>query len=196
MGVTAVAVAIGLAAGLLAGGRPSGDRHTFRLWPALLFGVVAQWLPDLPGVPDGAAPLAVACSYLALIAFAVANLRLVGMPVVLVGLVLNMAVIVANGGMPVRVEALVAAGIVEADEVSAVDLGPKRHLEEEADVLAVLGDVLPVAPLREVISFGDLILAAGVADVAFRLLKPTVPRRRRLPTIPRARAADPPHVGR
>lgn len=152
-------------------------------------GVAAQWLPDLPGVPAGAAPLAVACSYLALICFALANLRLVGMPVVLVGLALNMAVIAANGGMPVRAGAVVKAGLVVPDEVPSIDLGPKRHLEGEDDVLTILGDVLPVAPLREVVSFGDLILAAGVADVAFRLLRPARRPERRSRTTPPASSA-------
>ena len=173
VGYTAIAIALGLVAGLAAGGRPANAaRHTLRLWPALLFGAAAQWLPELLDVPESAAFVAVACSYLALVAFAVANLRLVGMPVVLVGLALNSAVIFPNGGMPVRGSAVVQAGLVEPDEVATIDFGSKRHLETEDDVLTILGDVVPVAPLREVISFGDLILAAGVADAVFRLLRP------------------------
>lgn len=173
VGYTAIAIALGLVAGLAAGGRPANAaRHTLRLWPALLVGAAAQWLPELLDVPESAAFVAVACSYLALVAFAVANLRLVGMPVVLVGLALNSAVIFPNGGMPVRGSAVVQAGLVEPDEVATIDFGSKRHLETEDDVLTILGDVVPVAPLREVISFGDLILAAGVADVVFRLLRP------------------------
>jgi len=183
VGYTAIAVALGVLAGLAAGGRP-GDAAgaTLRLWPALVVGAAAQWVPEVLDVPERAAFAAVAVSYLALAAFAVANVRLVGMPVVLVGLALNIVVILPNGGMPVGAEAIGRVGLVGPDEVAAVDFGSKRHLERDDDVLTVLGDIVPVAPLREVISFGDLVLAAGVMDVVFRLLRPT--RRRRPPARP------------
>lgn len=174
VGYTAIAVALGLVAGLAAGGRPANAAAaTLRLWPVLAIGAAAQWVPELLDVPERAAFAAVVVSYLALAAFAVANLHLVGMSVVLVGLGLNIAVIFPNGGMPVRAEAVVRAGVVRADEVAALDYGSKRHLERDDDVLTVLGDIVPVAPLGEVVSFGDLILAAGVTDVVFRLLRPS-----------------------
>lgn len=174
VGYTAIALALGLLAGLLAGGRPShAAGHPLRWWPALAAGAAVQWVPELLAVPEDAAFAAVVASYAALAAFAVANITMVGMPVVLVGLALNTAVIVANGGMPVRAEAVAAAGIADTrEEVAALDYGSKRHLERDDDRLTILGDVIPVPPLREVLSFGDLILAAGVADVVFRLLRP------------------------
>jgi hypothetical protein len=174
VGYTAIAIALGLVAGLVAGGRPAdAARHTLRWWPALAVGAAAQWVPELLDVPDAAAFGAVVASYALLAAFAVANVRLVGMPVVLVGLALNLAVILQNGGMPVRAEAVVAAGIADRpEEVAALDFGSKRHLEDGDDRLTILGDVVPVPLLREVLSFGDLILAAGITDVVFRLLKP------------------------
>jgi hypothetical protein len=67
---------------------------------------------------------------------------------------------------------VVEAGIVEPQEVAAIDVGSRRHLERDDDVLVVLGDVIPVAPLREVVSVGDVVLAAGLGIVAFRLLRP------------------------
>jgi hypothetical protein len=39
----------------------------------------------------------------------------------------------------------------------------------------VLGDVLPIEPFHEVISFGDLIMAFGLANVMFRLFQPAPP---------------------
>ena len=178
MGYTAIAVALGVLTGLAAGGRlANAAAATLRLWPSLAVGTAAQWVPELLDVPERAAFAGVVVSYLALAAFAVANLRLVGMSVVLVGLGLNVAVIFPNGGMPVRAEAVVQAGLVGPDEVAAVDYGSKRHLERDDDVLTVLGDIVPVAPFGEVVSFGDLILAAGVADVVFRLLRPSRSRR-------------------
>ena len=173
MGATAIALALGIAAGLLAGGRPSdAGSTTFRLWPALVAGVLLQAGPDLLGVAGAAAFAALAGAYLALVVFALANLRIGGMPIVLAGLALNAAAVIPNGGMPVRPDALVRAGIVAQDEVARVDPGPKRHLERDGDVLVVLGDVIPVPPLREVLSVGDLLLSAGLAGVAFRLLRP------------------------
>lgn len=179
MGYTTIAIVAGLVAGLVAGGRPRyAARRTLRWWPALAVGASAQWVPELLDVPEDAAFLAVVVSYVALGAFAVANLGLVGMPVVLVGLAFNVAVIMPNGGMPVRGSAVVAAGIADDQAgAAAIDYGSKRHLEDEGDRLTVLGDIIPVPPLREVLSFGDLILAAGIGNVVFRLLRPRhVPR--------------------
>ena len=51
----------------------------------------------------------------------------------------------------------------------------------------MLGDVLPVRPVHEVVSFGDLILALGLADVVFRLLRPVAEPRRR-DRVPAAQA--------
>ncbi len=181
MGYTAIAILIGLVAGLLAGGHPrNAAGRTLRWWPVLAVGAAAQWVPEVLGFAESAAFPAVVASYAALSAFALANLRLVGMPVVLLGLALNIAVIVPNGGMPVRSGAITAAGIADSpEEVAALEFGSKRHVEDADDRFTILGDVIPVAPLREVLSFGDLILAAGVADVVFRLLRPIRPRRRK-----------------
>lgn len=176
MGAVVVAITLGVLAGLARGGRPSLDHPpTLRLLPALVVGVALQWVPELLGATETAAFPAVACSYLSLAAFTVANLRLAGIPVVLVGLVLNIAVIFPNGGMPVRPAAVVQTGIVGSDEVALVDFGAKRHLERDDDVLVLLGDVVPVAPLREVLSVGDLVLAAGVGSVVFGLIRPATP---------------------
>jgi hypothetical protein len=116
----------------------------------------------------------VVASYVALVAFAAANLRHVGMGVALVGLSLNTLVILVNGGMPVRPGAVAAVGLDPA-QLDAADLGAKRHLEGPDDQLAFLGDVLPLRPLREVVSVGDVVLAGGVAIVLFRLLRPRAP---------------------
>ena len=178
MGVTAVAIAVGLLAALGTGGRAPAAGPTLRLWPVLARGVGLQWVPELLGVTEDTAFPAVLASSGCLVAFALANLRLHGVPVVLAGLVLNIAVIVANGGMPVRAAAVVDAGIVGPEEVGSVDRGSTRHLEGDDDVLVLLGDVLPVAPLREVVSIGDLVLAAGAGYVVFRLLRPSPGGRR------------------
>ena len=178
MGFTIIAVALGLVVGLVAGGRPSNiGRRPLRAIGALGAAVVLQALPQLIDVSGTTGLACVLGSYALLLVFAMVNVRFVGMPVVLVGLLLNIAVIGANGGMPVRADAILT--VDSTQKLSSIDFGAKRHLEDPTDRLTILGDVLPVTPLGEVLSFGDVILAAGIANVVFRLLKPAAPRRKR-----------------
>lgn len=175
---TVVAVVVGLALGLLTGGRLQhvGDHH-FRGAPLLVAGLVIQGLSGRIGGDGLTVPLVIV-SYLLLIAFAVANLAVLGMGVVLIGLLMNFATIAVNGGMPVRRSAVVAAGIASWDEVDDLDMHEKRHLERPDDDLMVISDIIPVPMLREVLSFGDLVMVVGVADVLVHLLHPAPARRR------------------
>ena len=183
--LTAVALAVGLLAGRVLR-RP--HRHLaeppLRLLPVLIVGLALQVL---------ARPLDVAAllplSYAALAAFVVLNLRLVGMPIVLIGLGLNLFSITANGGMPVSGDALVAAGLADEHELPQLRLEGGRHLADDGDVLPGLGDSVPVSPLRQVVSFGDLILLVGIADVVAHL------SRRRDPRKPRPDTNQPHRVG-
>jgi hypothetical protein len=170
----AAAIVVGVVVGMLRGGRFSnlGDA-VFRMWPLLVLGVVVQGAAAFTG--DGAVPMIV-LSYALLLTFCAANLHHAGMGVVLVGIGLNLLVIGVNGGMPVRQDAIVAAGIVERGEVELLDFGTKRHLETEDDRLVLLGDIVPVPVVGEVLSFGDLAMSVGVAAVLVNLL-----RRRRAP---------------
>ncbi|MEY2403993.1 MAG: hypothetical protein QOD38_1544, partial [Acidimicrobiaceae bacterium] len=84
--------------------------------------------------------LAVA-SLASLVGFSVANLHLTGMGVMTIGLSVNLFAIMANGGMPVSARGLVAAKIVNADEVAHVELRGARHLESPFDAITVLGDI-------------------------------------------------------
>jgi hypothetical protein len=171
MGFSVFALVAGIALGLAAGGRPRNvTLRPLRGAMALGTAVVFQALPQLFDVTGGVGLACVIGSYVLLLAFALANIRLVGMPVVLLGLLLNIVVIVLNGGMPVRAEAIRA--VDPQVSIERIDFGAKRHLETPEDRLTILGDVLPLRPIDQVLSFGDLILAFGVGDVVFRLLKP------------------------
>ena len=170
----AVAIVAGIVIGLVRGG--SFERlaeASFRLWPLLILGIVVQGAAAFTA--DGAVPLILA-SYVLLLVFTALNLHHAGMGVVFVGIALNVAVIGVNGGMPVRADAIVAAGIVEREQIPSLDFGSKRHLETEDDHLTVLGDIIPVPVAEEVLSFGDLAMSVGVAAVLVNLL-----RRRRGP---------------
>lgn len=135
-----------------------------------------SWLPLLGAgavlnlgayVLDGrAAAISLMASLVLLVGFAAVNARVTGVAVIGVGLLCNLAAVVLNGGMPVRGDALVAAGVVEADELDTIAFAGARHLETASDTAPILGDVLPVPlPIApEVLSFGDLIVVFGAAD--------------------------------
>jgi hypothetical protein len=180
MGFTVVALAAGVLLGFATGGRPSNlRRRPLQLVSLLAISALLQVVAEVFDVPDTVGLSMVLVSYVGLTAFALANVRVVGMLVVLVGLLCNLAVIGVNGGMPVRRSAIVAAHAATAAEISSIDFGTKRHLAGDGDALSILGDIIPVRPSREVLSFGDLILAFGIADVVFRLLRPVELGRRR-----------------
>lgn len=122
------------------------------------------------------APVALAASLGVLAFFAACNRHITGVAVIGVGLLANLTAVVLHGGMPVRGEALVRAGVTERQELPVLDLGNLRHLETSRDVLPVLGDVLPIPAVAQVVSFGDLILLVGLADTSAQLA-----RRRRRP---------------
>ncbi|HEV8296299.1 MAG TPA: DUF5317 family protein [Acidimicrobiales bacterium] len=150
-----------------------------RWWPALALGVAVPALVDRFD-PPAAVPLVV-IGLVALLAFAVGNVHIVGMSVVAIGVLANLAPVVANNGMPVRAEALVDAGLAARDELDRVHIHGAQRLERAGDHITWLGDVLPVRETRQVLSFGDLLILAGVADVAANLTLRRVRVRGRLP---------------
>ena len=155
-----------LAGGALGLRQPPTGAHTphpamERIW---LLGLGAV-LHALALLLDGdLATVALAASLTAFIAAAVANRHLTGVAVVGFGLLLNLAAVVLNNGMPVRQSAL-----EHAEAATTVD-GP-RHLETGSDAFGVLGDALPVPVTREVVSFGDLIVILGAAEAVRELTR-------------------------
>jgi hypothetical protein len=168
MALALLALLVGGLIGLCTGGHPRYvGQHHVRAWWLLVVGVLMQFAAarlDLGGTGTAVVVL----GYLSLLAFAVVNLSLVGMGIVAVGLAANALVIGINGGMPVRPAAVAAA---------RVDYGRLHHPEGPGDRLSWLGDAIPARRLHLVVSFGDLILAVGVADVVAHLMH----RRRRAP---------------
>lgn len=172
---TAVAVAVGIAVGLLTGGRVRhlGER-TFHAVPLLVGGVALQLLS---GVLRDISVALVLLSYVLLLVFCALNLRLVGMGIVLAGLAVNSLVIAVNGGMPVRRSAVVSAGIASYADIPDIRLKGKRHFEDDDDRLLFLADIIPIPVLKEVLSIGDVVMSVGVADVLVYLLRPPRPAR-------------------
>ncbi len=173
-------IALALALGLLLGGslRRFEDLH-LRWWGLVLVGLGLQFVP----LPNGRAGsdlvvrvVVLAASYGLLVAFALLNVRLAGMPLVLLGLALNLAVILPNGGMPVSESAVRRSG-QEATLQLLIDEGAaKHHLMTEDDVLTPLADVIAIPkPIGQIASIGDLFVYAGIAWLIVAAMRGRIP---------------------
>jgi len=148
--------------GYLVGGRLKNvERLRLRWWGLALVGLVMQLIP----VSDkGVAVGLLIASYPVLMAFAIANVRLAGFALILIGLALNLTVISANQGMPVTEHALDASGQGSLLQDLIQHGGAKHFLAKPDDtVLLQLGDVIPLGdPVNQVVSAGDIVVYAGV----------------------------------
>ena len=90
------------------------------------------------------------------------NHRLPGIPLVAAGLLLNALVILANGAMPVSITAASRAGLSATS--LHLDQDPLREPLDDDTRFALLADRVPVpAPgWAQVVSLGDLLVAAGI----------------------------------
>lgn len=160
-----VLIVIGLAVcvGFIAGGslRPF-DRLKVHWWAVALAGLALQGISLSSGIGRPAGSAVLVGSYGLLFAFALVNRRLPALWLVMAGLVLNILVIGANGGMPVSASALETAGARAEGLIGAGTA--KHHLIGPGDTLTALGDVIGIPPpVGAVISIGDVLLYAGVA---------------------------------
>jgi hypothetical protein len=172
MAFTVLALVVGAALGLCSGGRIRNVAgHPIRAWWLLIGGV--GLLAALGHVSAGSVgALGMLAGNCFLLAFAAMNRTLVGIGIIAVGLAANALVIGLNGGMPVRPQAVVAAHIADRQGLADVAYGNRHHREHPGDKLRWLGDIIPVREFHEVLSFGDIVLAIGVADVIAHLLHP------------------------
>jgi hypothetical protein len=160
MKLTLVAIAIAIVAGLLTGGRLSNLASARIRWSALaLVGLALQVVP-VPG--HGLSFGLLFLSFGILLVFAMANVRLPGFALILLGLAMNFSVIAANGGMPVTRSALVASDQQGTLELLVHDGGAKHHLAGGSDVLLPLADVIPLHGLDQAVSPGDIATCGGV----------------------------------
>jgi Family of unknown function (DUF5317) len=139
------------------------ERLSVRWWGIALAGLALQAVPIPERFGSRWAVGALVASYGLLIIFVVLNRRLPAAPLILIGLILNVLVIAANGGMPVSGSAIETAGARGEGLLSGIE-GTKHHLMGPDDVLTPLADVIPIPPPAGVIlSAGDLCIYAGVA---------------------------------
>lgn len=160
MKLTLAALIVTILAGLALGGSLANlAATTTRLAILAVLGLALQVLP----VPGRTLPLVLLyTSFVVLFAFAVVNRRLPGMPLIMLGIALNFAVIAANGGMPVTRAALVASGQQDSLSYLIHNNGPKHHLATADDVLVPLADVIPIRGVDQAVSVGDVATYSGV----------------------------------
>jgi hypothetical protein len=171
MRFTLVAVGVGFTLALVLGGRFRNlTGRTLRLWFLLPVGLALQ-LAAIEGGGDTWPFVVLLVSYGCLFAFAVANLSVTGFWMIALGLTLNAFTVGLNHGMPVGRKAL--AHIGQHGGVYAAE----HHAQRSSDKLLILGDVVPITPLGEIVSFGDIIGGVGLVDVIFHLMRPAKRRR-------------------
>lgn len=160
MGLVVVVLLAALAVGWLLGG--SLERLgglPLRRRRLVLAAVGVQLLGGVVGGPAHAAGLVASAG--CVVGFLLANRGVRGTGLVALGLGANALVVGLNGAMPVSAAALDRAGS------GATVSGPRHEPSGSGTRLPWLGDVVPVLlPLRpEVVSPGDVLVAAGVAQV-------------------------------
>ena len=169
------AIPIGVVAGFLAGGRLDNLASVrFRLAPVALLALAIQLalfsvLAD--GLPTELVRWTYVVSTVLVLLVVVANLRLAGVPLIVVGALLNLAAIAANGGlMPASPTALASLGLGVGGHTSSI-IVEHPALEALTDQFA-----LPAwMPLANVFSVGDVVIGIGVA-VAIAASMRTAPR--------------------
>ena len=169
-----LAVVIGVAAGLAAGGHFANlERVDVRLVVLPIAWIVLNtWARRGIGPVRYAALLA---SMACLLLFVVVNARrLPGMWLVALGVGLNLFMVADNHGMPYSPTALQAAGVLPPTFDAVPTANVARHPQRAGDQLVMLGGVIPVRPLRMVVSFGDLFVAFGLAVVTMNVADPSL----------------------
>lgn len=173
MSLVVAVLAVGLLLGRLSGGTVDRLGQVALRRRRL---VVAALLAQLTGTVVGGPvfPLGLVVSAVLVVAFLAGNRGLRGTGLVALGLLANAVVVAANGAMPVSLHASARAGV--GPPVPGLD---PRHAPADARTrLGWLGDVVPVPlPLRpEVVSPGDVLVAAGLAQLVVVAMRAGGPR--------------------
>lgn len=184
MAFTAVILVVAVVLTLVRGGRVGNLRDVRLGWvPLLLAGLALQVAVDLGAdrgmLAPGAATGGLVASQLLVLAFVLRNRRHRGMLLLGVGFLLNAAVIVANGAMPVDPDAIRRLGVSEPGPITG-----KHELLTAQTRLPWLADRIPVPWLRMVLSVGDLVLGAGVLVLADGMLRRGSQRDGEDPAVP------------
>jgi Family of unknown function (DUF5317) len=164
VGLASLILVLALLVGRIAGGRVSelGQLRMQDGW-LLVAALLTQVLGSLASnVYRPAYGAGLVVSAVLATGFAYRNRRLSGVPLAVLGLLLNALVVALNGAMPVSLHSAARAGVPSQELAFAAD--PRHEPMGPQTRLAFLGAFVPV-PLpvhREVDSPGDVLLAAGI----------------------------------
>jgi hypothetical protein len=157
-------VLVALLAGKVLGGKLATLADMPITGMRLAFAAVALQVAAFPsgvlpwGTPSSVARVLWLVSYALLIAMLLRNMRFVGIRLLVLGLLSNLAAIIANGGlMPVRPSALAAAHHTYSVHNNSIKI-VRPHLAALVDRWAVPHWL----PLGNVYSVGDVLIAIGV----------------------------------
>jgi hypothetical protein len=160
-----------------------------RWWGLVILGLGIQFIP----LPNGATgtdlmirTAVLALSYSLLLTFALVNVRMPGMFLVVIGLACNMTVIVVNGGMPASAQALIDSGQEDVVAYVREQGADKHHLLTDDDRLTFLADVIAVPqPIGQAVSVGDILVYAGLTWLVVATMRGWTPSARPAGSRPR-----------
>jgi Family of unknown function (DUF5317) len=175
-----VGVALGyLVAGRLSGLRTIRVRALWLVWLAAVVQAAQYYAPALRDAVESIVPM-LAIVFVLVIVWLALNLprwpvaiRVAGV-VIALGALLNGLVIALNGRMPY------APAVAEAVGLPPLLTTAKNEPADDETRLSLLGDTIPIAPLRKVISPGDVLIGGGTAALVALAMR----RHRRDESVP------------
>ncbi len=144
--------------------------HVKAVW-LLLGGLGIQIVITFAGIPrhlyDSLGFGLIMASYVLILAFCFVNIGVRGIGLITIGIAMNALVIGLNQGMPTRDQPITTASGRHIRK--PIDPDVKHRAERSSDLLPFLSDIiwLPAPFDNEAISFGDLILAVGICELAY-----------------------------
>lgn len=177
--LTILAITIGAAVllGIILRGRIAALTQLRLVWiPVLYVALVLGLAPLFVKASRTTSRTMVTVAYAILAIFLVRNvfqqrawLRVM-LCVILLGWSLNASTIVANGGMPLSLWAYNKSGQTDVPREGQGGFF-KITIAGPSSRLRMLGDVIPVSPIGQVVSIGDLILAIGIAGIVIASMR-------------------------
>lgn len=154
-----IVILVSFLVAFLRGGWPRSDVRLRHLWAApvaLILQLAARYVAG-----SVANLVLIAVSYGLLVFVLVRNSQMQSLRILLLGVILNFAVILANDGrIPVDVEQAARLGLPVAPLLEGTDA--KHVAMQSGSYLGFLGDVIPVTfPIAKLISIGDISIMVG-----------------------------------
>lgn len=169
--ILAITLAVSILVGRLAGGSVRALSYLRFRWTGVLFIALVLGVAPLALSPSRAlANLLLVPAYTLVAVFLLRNIAAspirLGVAFMFAGWLLNVTVIALNGAMPLSMWAYHASGQVE--EATPGEGGFfKIEVADEETHLRFLGDVIPIRPIGQVVSLGDIGLVIGAGITIF-----------------------------